>query len=172
MVLFAASWRLFTDKRSDAATFFSTMTEEDHAKQMGPGVKMHTRVHNLANGTGLWIGEAKDAKAMSKFVWAWTEDMSDIKVEPVLDDNMVRETILGHAPSWTFAHDYANATGDEVLYLCRYKFENCDSKMKGYGIIANMTKEQFEADHGPCRPMGTWYVKRSTSPLVQKRSEY
>ena len=42
---------------------------------------MHGRWHNLGSKTGLWVGEASDATAVYKFLWNWSEEMANCKVE-------------------------------------------------------------------------------------------
>lgn len=175
MPIFAASWTLHPEKRSDAYTFFSSLDDAGQKANLGPGMKEIGRFHCMNDCTGVFIGEATSANAMMKFLWNWSEDMAECTCEPVLDDNGVTELILGHKPTWTRQYDpYEPARDGETLYMARYQFDDCASKVKAYDNLAKMTKEEDAADHGDCRRIGAWHniPKGSGYVIYAAKSNY
>ena len=61
MPLFCVTWKLFDDKKSEASTYFASMTEGNHANDRGTALKPYGRWHNFSNGTGMGIVEAPTA---------------------------------------------------------------------------------------------------------------
>jgi hypothetical protein len=81
---FMVNWEIHPDKRVDVITMWSGMTPKERA-DLGPGLKLIGRWHNLAEYTGVAIFEATDAAALSAYIGRWNPVM-DIDIGPVLDD--------------------------------------------------------------------------------------
>ena len=82
---FMVRWRTHSEKRHETLKAFSEMTAEDHAAQMGDGVKLIGRWHDLVGCTGVAILEAADANALSQYVLKWNAVL-DAEISVVVDD--------------------------------------------------------------------------------------
>jgi hypothetical protein len=51
-MLYAGTFTVHVDKRSDGSTYFASMSEEALAAESGPDAKMLGRWHNPADGSG------------------------------------------------------------------------------------------------------------------------
>lgn len=160
MTLYAIKYKIFERKRSDACTFFASMDEGALTKMMGDNVKQIGQWHNPGRGNGMMIAESSDVNDLYKFIWAWSEEMSDIECVPVLDDNKAREAVLKEPAAWTKTYDNIDAEPEagETLYMISWVFDNGEARVKGYEIFANLTKEQDEGDYGNCRFLGRWHI--------------
>jgi hypothetical protein len=81
---FMVNWKVHPDKRVQVITSWSGMTAKQRG-DLGPGVKLIGRWHNLAEYTGVAIVEATDVAAISTYVGQWNPVM-DLDIAPVLDD--------------------------------------------------------------------------------------
>jgi len=81
---FMINWDVHPDKRVEVMQTWAGMTAEQRA-DLGPGLRMIGRWHNLAEYTGVLIVEANDAMALSTYLGQWNPYM-DLDVAPVLDD--------------------------------------------------------------------------------------
>lgn len=86
---FMLSWRVHDHARHDALKGFAQMTAADDAADIGPGVKLIGRWHNVVEFTGVAIFEADDATALSRWALNWN-GILDCVVAPVLDDEETR----------------------------------------------------------------------------------
>lgn len=81
---FMVNWDVHPDKRVEVMNVWAGMTPEQRA-DLGPGLRMIGRWHNLAEYTGVLIVEADDATALGTYLGMWNPYM-DLDVAPVLDD--------------------------------------------------------------------------------------
>jgi hypothetical protein len=86
---FLVTWRIHEDKRHDALKAFSQMTAEDDRADMGDGVRLIGRWHDVVGFTGVAIAESDDAQAISNWLLNWNAIL-DVDVTPVLDDEETR----------------------------------------------------------------------------------
>ena len=86
---FLVTWRIHEDKRHEALRAFSAMTAEDDAADMGAGVKLLGRWHDLVGFTGVAIAESDDPQAISNWLLNWN-GILDADVTLVLDDEETR----------------------------------------------------------------------------------
>ncbi|MDX1740959.1 MAG: DUF3303 family protein [Rhodothermales bacterium] len=86
---FLVTWRIHEDKRHEALEAFSAMTAEDDAADMGEGVKLVGRWHDLVGFTGIAIAESEDPQAISNWLLNWN-GILDADVTLVLDDEETR----------------------------------------------------------------------------------
>jgi hypothetical protein len=86
---FLVTWRIHEDKRHDALNAFSQMTAEDDRADMGAGVRLIGRWHDVVGFTGVAIAESDDAQAISNWLLNWNAIL-DADVTPVLDDEETR----------------------------------------------------------------------------------
>lgn len=160
MPLFAATYKVLPEHRSDCVTYFGTMEEADDLKVMGPDVKLLGRWHSPADATRLAVFDAKDAKSAQKWLFNWSENgMCDIQVSPVMDDNEHCEMILGQKPSWTLdmTHVGDEAMENETIFHIRFEWCSKEDKMKAFEMVGALTEEAHFADRGDCRPLGIWH---------------
>ena len=120
------------------------MTEEQIQKMFGPDIEMHGSWTNLGTVSGTIIFDASDVTAINKYAVQWTLDgTTDVTIEPLMDENEYRATILGvDAPPYIMPIDLDSPLEDgESLYIIRYKFF---SGTKGDAIqkFAHVTEEQ------------------------------
>ncbi len=81
---FMVSWSIEQDKWLPILTKWSSMTAQDRAN-VGQGVKMIGRWHDMAARRGMGIFEATDLAALVRYQAQWNPFM-DLEVAPVLDD--------------------------------------------------------------------------------------
>jgi hypothetical protein len=81
---FLVSWDVHPDKRVEVMNMWSGLTPDERAN-VGDGVRLIGRWHNMAEYTGAAIVEADDASALALFAGQWNPVM-DITIAPVLDD--------------------------------------------------------------------------------------
>ena len=81
---FMVNWSIDQDKWLPVLTKWSGMTPEQRA-DVGKGVKMIGRWHDLAGRQGVAIMEATDLAALNRYLGQWNPFM-DMDVAPVLDD--------------------------------------------------------------------------------------
>jgi hypothetical protein len=157
-MLYAGTWTIDADKRSDAYTHFASMDEEALAADIGPDVKLLGRWHNPADGSGFFVCEAKSVTALHQWMWKSSEDRLTIKVAPVLNDDMCREVVLGTKPALSMSLDslYDDPRDGESIYICHYKFHP-EHKLQIYETFAGMTEEDETKDRGKCRYLGRFH---------------
>jgi hypothetical protein len=157
-MLYAATWTIHADKRSDCTTYFASMSEEALAAETGPDVKLLGRWHNPADGSGYFVCEAKSVTALHEWLWKWSEDFVTVKVGPILNDDMCREVVLGTKPAFSMS---LNSLSDdprdgESIYICNFKFHP-EHKLQTYETFAGMTEEDETKDRGNCRYLGRFH---------------
>ena len=81
---FMVTWDVHPDQRVEVMTMWSSLSAEERA-DVGTGVRLIGRWHNLAEYTGVAVVEADDATALMVYLGQWNPVM-DINVAPVLDD--------------------------------------------------------------------------------------
>jgi hypothetical protein len=81
---FMVIWDVHPDKRVEVMNTWAGLTPDERAN-VGDGVRLIGRWHNMAEYTGVAILEADDAAALALFAGQWNPVM-DITVAPVLDD--------------------------------------------------------------------------------------
>jgi hypothetical protein len=157
-MLYAGTFTIHADKRSDCSTFFASMSEEALAADSGPDVKQLGRWHNLADGSGFFVCEAKSVTALHEWMWKWSEDMVTIKVSPMVDDDTAKEVVLGTKPAFSVSLD--NLDDDprdgESIYIVQWKVHP-EHKLETYEKYAGMTEEEETKDHGKCRYLGRFH---------------
>ena len=82
---------------------------------------------NLGTMSGTVIVDARDVTAINKYAVQWSLDGStDVVIEPLMDENEYRSTILGlNAPPYIMPIDLDSPLEEgESLYIIRYKFFN------------------------------------------------
>ena len=82
---FLITWRVHDDKRHETLKAFSAMTTEDDQADMGDGITLIGRWHDLVSFTGAAVCEANDSAAVHRWILNWNE-VIDADVIPVLDD--------------------------------------------------------------------------------------
>jgi hypothetical protein len=86
---FLITWRVHEEKRHDVFKGFSEMTADDDAADMGEGVRLIGRWHDLVGFTGAAIAESDDAQAVSNWLLNWN-GVLDADMTLVLDDEEAR----------------------------------------------------------------------------------
>lgn len=86
---FMILWEVHEDRRQEALEGFSQMTAADDAKDMGEGVKLLGRWHDLVGFTGVAICETDDPAAVHKWLLNWN-GILNAEIRPVLDDEETR----------------------------------------------------------------------------------
>ena len=81
---FMVSWEVHPERRLEVLGTWVGLSAEDRAN-VGPGVRLIGRWHNLAEYTGVAIFETDDVSALSTYLGQWNPVM-DLQVSPVLDD--------------------------------------------------------------------------------------
>jgi hypothetical protein len=81
---FMLNWSIDQDQWLPILKKWSAMTPEQRA-DVGKGVKMIGRWHDLAGRQGVAILEATDLAALNRYLGQWNPFM-DMDVAPVLDD--------------------------------------------------------------------------------------
>jgi hypothetical protein len=157
-MLYAGTYTMHVDKRSDCSTYFASMSEKAHAADSGPNVKQLGRWHNPADGSGYFVCEAKSVTALYEWFWKWSEDMCTIKVSPMLRDDMCREVLLGTKPGFSMSLDSLDddPRDGESLYICHWKIHP-EHKLKTYEKFAGMTEADEIKDRGNCRYLGRFH---------------
>jgi hypothetical protein len=148
-MLFVATWKIFESKRSFVSTLFASMDAEADKKEAGD-CKMLGRWMNPSDMTGCLIMDAPSAEDAFKWLYNWTEEGCDVVIRPMVDDNQVREIILGGPPA--FMVNYNDSIGMEApagysLFSVECKMYP-DKKEDCYKTFANMTEQQDKADSG------------------------
>ena len=81
---FMVNWRLHDDKRIAVLETWAALTPAERA-DVGDGVKLIGRWHDLAAGVGVLIAETNDIAALHRYLGQWIPVL-DLDVVPVLDD--------------------------------------------------------------------------------------
>lgn len=155
--LFGVKYHILSPVRDECMTFFSTMTEEDDARDFGPNIKRHGRWNVTSECCGFAVLEAPNAAIIYKHLSNWV-DMCTIEVFPLVNDNTAREILLKKKPSYTVEYTQSNdqPREGESLYVIEWKFHQ-SKVLDGFNAFANMTQEQDEVDAGNNRPLGRWH---------------
>ena len=82
---FLVTWEIHPGKIHGALDYFSQLTDEQEAENMGKDLKLIGRWHDLVSGSGVAIFETDSLQAVNAYALKWNENM-DIQVTPVLDD--------------------------------------------------------------------------------------
>ena len=99
--------------------------------------------------TGTLIMDTPSAEEANKWLYNWTEEGVDAVVRPMVDDNQVREIILGAPPAYMNNYDSIGMEAPEgyTLFSIFCKMYP-DKKDECYTAFANMTEQQDKADPG------------------------
>mgnify|MGYP001825037150 CR=1 FL=1 len=81
---FMVTWRLHDDKRIATLEAWASLTPQERA-DVGDGVKLIGRWHDLSAGMGTLIVETDDLPALNRYLGQWIPVL-DLEVVPVLDD--------------------------------------------------------------------------------------
>ncbi len=81
---FMVSWSIDQDKWLPILKQWGSMTPQERAN-VGEGVKMIGRWHDMAGRRGVGILETTDLAALNRYIGQWNPVM-DIDIAPVLDD--------------------------------------------------------------------------------------
>ena len=73
----------------DTLTGFSQMSDADDLADLGEGVKLIGRWHDVASFTGVAVVESDSASAVGSWALNWA-GVCDLSVTPVLDDKETR----------------------------------------------------------------------------------
>ena len=92
-MLFYAEYQCDRDKQADAQGFFATMTEEQIANEVPPGINLIGRWHDVPNGSGIVIVETDDQNSLMNWMMGWSAMCTFPVVKPVADDATARKTI-------------------------------------------------------------------------------
>ncbi|MDZ4675493.1 MAG: DUF3303 family protein [Gemmatimonadota bacterium] len=82
---FMVSWQTHSDKVADVVGGWASTTRAQRA-DLGKGVKLIGRWHNMAAGNGVLIVETSNLAALNRYIGQWTPYM-DIDVSPVMTDD-------------------------------------------------------------------------------------
>ena len=93
MTTYLITWKAEHSTKMEAFKHFAHMTEADDRAQEGPDMRTIGRWHDIADGSGVQIVEAKSADVVYAFILNWAPFL-EAKVSPVLDDASVRKVIL------------------------------------------------------------------------------
>ena len=86
---FMVTWRVHETQRHETFKAFSQMTAEEDQADLGDGIKLIGRWHDLAGFTGVAICESDDPAAMASWVLNWNSVL-DIETKIVFDDDEAR----------------------------------------------------------------------------------
>lgn len=86
---YMVTWRVHDEHRGDALKGFSAMTPADEQADLGEGVTLIGRWHDVVGFTGVAIAESDDPAAVAGWLLNWNLIM-DIELTPVLDDAETR----------------------------------------------------------------------------------
>jgi len=81
---FMVTWRLHDDKRIETLKLWCSLTAAERA-DVGEGVTLVGRWHNLSASTGVAIVESSDTAAVFRYLGRWNPVM-DLEIVPVLED--------------------------------------------------------------------------------------
>ena len=84
------NWKMREGKLHEALAVFSQMTAEQDQAQMGDGIELIGRWHDLSRGTGTAIFEVEDQSAFTKTALMWNPFM-EFELSLVTDDEETRE---------------------------------------------------------------------------------
>ena len=107
--------------REKYSTLYGGMTPEDDKFELGD-VNLLGRWTCVGESRGMCVVQANNNNDIQRWVSNWTT-MSDIKVKPCLDDNLMQELILGYSND-EILYDRVSepALDGESLYIIKYKF--------------------------------------------------
>lgn len=86
---FLVNWRVHEDKRHETLKGFSQMSAADDAADMGKGVRLIGRWHDLVGFTGAAVVESDDPQAVAAWLLNWNAVL-DAELVMVLDDEETR----------------------------------------------------------------------------------
>lgn len=81
---FCVTWNIPQEKLAPTLKTFTAMTPKQRV-DIGPGVRLVGRWHNVTAKTGVAIFETEDLMALQRYATLWNPHM-DLAIEPVLDD--------------------------------------------------------------------------------------
>ena len=86
---FCVTWNIPQDKLMPTLKTFTAMTPKQRV-DVGPGVRLVGRWHNVTARTGVAIFETDDPMALDRYATLWNPHM-DLTIEPVVDDEEIVE---------------------------------------------------------------------------------
>jgi hypothetical protein len=81
---FLITWNIPHDKWIPVLKTFTSMSPEERA-DVGEGVELVGRWHDVAARTGVAVFEARDVKAVQRYALRWNPYM-DLTIAPVVED--------------------------------------------------------------------------------------
>ena len=160
MPLFVGTWTVLEDYRSDYPTLVASLEEGT-----GPDNTLIGRWHNPANYTGMFAVESPNAKAVHAMIYSWShvrpnrlsKSMIEYKIQPMLDDNMLRKVVLQKEPSWVATFNPADdAVAGESLFWGTIKLSP-ENKLKAYTYLARETNVQSKFELGNVRMLARYH---------------
>jgi len=124
--------------REKYLTLFGGMRPEDDQFELG-NVNLLGRWTCVGESRGMCVVQANNNVDIQRWVSNWTT-MSDIKVKPCLDDNLIQELILGYTNNEILYNRVSEpALDEESLYIIKYKFytETGFEKMVKENLLSN-----------------------------------
>jgi hypothetical protein len=87
---FMLSWRIHSEKRTEALKAFAQMTPEHDRADLGDHIKLIGRWHDMGRMQGIAIFESEDAQAIANWALNWNSVLDIEDLTPVLDDEEAR----------------------------------------------------------------------------------
>ena len=91
-MLFKIVWSMYNDKKLECYKAFSKMNALDDQKDAGKDVTIIGRWHSVGGGSGVCICSTRNIEALTSWMVNWA-GMCDINVEPVVDDETLRNVL-------------------------------------------------------------------------------
>jgi hypothetical protein len=86
---FCVTWNIPQDKLAPVLKTFASMTPKQRT-DVGQGVRLVGRWHNVTARTGVAIFETDDMMALQRYATLWNPHM-DLSIEPMLEDEELVE---------------------------------------------------------------------------------
>lgn len=86
---YMVTWRVHDEQRHEVLKAFSAMSAEDDQADMGDGIKLIGRWHDVVGFTGVAICESDNPAAVAGWLLNWNHVL-DADITPVFDDEETR----------------------------------------------------------------------------------
>ena len=112
---------------------------------------------NTGSASGSCLVEASNATAIGSWLHNWFTTVT-FRVNPVVDDNMVRKIVLKEEPSWKATYDKVGHEAPEgySLYTIDFKIDFAQ-RAAYYAAFSAMTEAEDKADMGDVINMGRYF---------------
>lgn len=173
MPLFVGTFEILPEHRDNCIAVFSAMTEE--MDKIDPGeCNLLGRWFNTGGASGFFVFEAPNATAIGSWLHNWFT-MVTFRVNPVVDDNMVRKIVLKKEPSWKATYDKIGHEAPEgySLYTIDFKIHFAQ-RAACYAKFSAMTEAEHKAHQGDVISMGRYFNLANGTGLCicAAKSEY